>query len=886
MKNTQLTRWRKLGSVVRRKVHAIVAIVGLAGVALHLAQAAAPLAGTNIGNQASATYTDATNTTRTATSNVAITVVQQVSSFTLTTDGQAKFAAAGTQVAYPHTIVNTGNGADDFTLSAANTGGAFTHTSIGIYADANGDGVPDNNTAITTTGNLAAGATFRFVVTAIVPGSAAAADTGIITVTAAGTATGTPAAAQTNADTTTVTNNAVIAVTKSIDVNQGAAGSGPYTYTLTYTNTGNANAVNLTLTDTVPTGMTYVAGSARWSVTGATPLTDATADTQGSAPDTIDYSYNGGSKTLTAIIARVIPGETRTLTFQANVAGSQGAGIIANTGAYTYDPGTGTPIGPYSTNTVDFTVTQAGSVSITGDTVPSAAQGTTVVFTNTVTNTGNGSDSFDITVTNTSFPAGTSFAFFKSDGNTPLVGTNGNTTPDTGTLTAGATYDVKVKATLPAGSSGVNVNYTASITATSKLNPAGGGVASANDILTTVTTSTVDVTNTSALPGAPGAGAGPEGAAVVTNSTNPNTTTRFTLYVNNTSSVADSYDLAASTVAGFGSLTLPAGWTATFRDSSNAVVSNTGAMAAGANKLIYVDITIPSGQAPATTEIYFRALSPTTGATDRIHDAVTVNQIRNIAITPNNAGQVFASSTAVYGHIITNNGNAIEGDGVASAITLATSDSLAGWSSVVYYDANGNGVVDSGESVVTNMTFSSNGGAGLAAGESVRLIVKVTAPAGAPVGATDVATLTVTTSAGTYSVAAPAVVTSTDTSTVIAGYLTMLKEQALDANLDGNPDAGYSTANLTTGALPGKGIRYRITVTNTGTAAATNVVVYDATPAFTHYTTTGAAAVTGGSAPNVTTAPANNATGSLEFAVGTRNPGESAVVTFGVIIDP
>src|SRR5262245_14976722 len=72
-----------------------------------LVDSAPPPAGTSIGNQASATYTDASNTPRSTTSNVAITIVQQVASFTLTADG-AKFAAPGGQVYYAHTLVNTG----------------------------------------------------------------------------------------------------------------------------------------------------------------------------------------------------------------------------------------------------------------------------------------------------------------------------------------------------------------------------------------------------------------------------------------------------------------------------------------------------------------------------------------------------------------------------------------------------------------------------------------------------------------------------------------------------------------------------------------------------------------------------------------------------------
>src|SRR5258707_1056442 len=60
---------------------------------------APPPAGTSIGNQATATYSDASNTPRSTTSNVAITIVQQVASFSLTADG-AKFAAPGGQVYY------------------------------------------------------------------------------------------------------------------------------------------------------------------------------------------------------------------------------------------------------------------------------------------------------------------------------------------------------------------------------------------------------------------------------------------------------------------------------------------------------------------------------------------------------------------------------------------------------------------------------------------------------------------------------------------------------------------------------------------------------------------------------------------------------------------
>jgi len=81
--------------------------------------AAAPPAGTPIGNQASATYLDATATSRTVTSNLVTTIVQQVASFTLTADG-AQNAAPGGQAVFPHILTNNGNGSDSFPLALVN----------------------------------------------------------------------------------------------------------------------------------------------------------------------------------------------------------------------------------------------------------------------------------------------------------------------------------------------------------------------------------------------------------------------------------------------------------------------------------------------------------------------------------------------------------------------------------------------------------------------------------------------------------------------------------------------------------------------------------------------------------------------------------------------
>ena len=120
------------------------------------------------------------------------------------------------------------------------------------------------------------------------------------------------------------------------------------------------------------------------------------------------------------------------------------------------------------------------------------------------------------------------------------------------------------------------------------------------------------------------------------------------------------------------------------------------------------------------------------GLSDRLHDAVIVSPVRSLSLAPNNNGQVSPGGTVVYSHLLVNNGNVTEGDGVGSSVSLALTNSQPGWNAVVYYDANNSGTIDGGDSVVTSLAFVSGGGAGLAPGETIRLLVQVASPPGAP----------------------------------------------------------------------------------------------------------------------------------------------------------
>lgn len=769
------------------------------------------------------------------------------------TDDGSKIVAPGSQVAFPHTLVNNGNGADTFTLASQDLGGDFSFVSgtVKIFADANGDGIPDNNVSITTTPSIAAGQAFQMVIVGIVPGTAAGDQEAQLRITA--TSVGDGAQTDFNTDTVTVTANAAINITKSINVSSGPAGSGPYTYTLTYQNSGNNTATNLVITDVIPTGMTYEADSGRASVTGGATLTDGDDGFQGTSPNRIDYSFDSG--TLSVIVENLAPGQSGTLTFQVNVNSGVPPSILVNRANYAYWDGAANT-STFQSNPANFTVLQTAAVSLGDHTIANAPQGSTITFTNALVNNGNGTDSFDLTVDSSTFPLGSTITFYNSGG-APMTDSGGSSAPDTGPIAPGGSYNVLVVVTLPPSATGGS--YQLIKRATSTFNPAVSDPGT--DILTVITPNTVDLVNDAG--GTLGAGAGPEGAPVTTISRDPGTTARFSLYVRNQSTVADTFDLSITN-------TLPAGWTVVFRNSSLAVIANTGIIAPSGNMLVYADVSVPTGQAPGTFSVYFQVKSPVTGTGDVKRDAVTVNVVRAIQITPNNSGQVFPGGSVVYNHTLQNLGNVAE-NGVT--LDVLNSQSTAGFTSVLYRDANNNGSLDASDTLVSTVS--------LAAGISTNLFVKVFAPNGATPGSIDVATVTARSADTTLETSA------TDTSTVISGDLTIVKDQALDANNNGVLDGAeaYTTGNITTGALPGASIIYRLRVTNTGTADATDVVVTDTTPSYTTYSNYANAAPAASTQSSSILTPANGAPGTITVAIGTMTPGQTVTITFGVTIN-
>jgi uncharacterized repeat protein (TIGR01451 family) len=576
------------------------------------ALAATPLANSVIGNQASATYTDATGQTKSATSNLVETTVRQVGSLTLVQDN-SKAAAVGNTVYMPHTLTNTGNGADSFVLSTSDIVAATDTdfaTNISIYADANGDGVPDSTTPLCTglgctftTASLPPGGAFNFVVSMTVPATATAAQFDQILVTATGSTlalydgnnNGIFGEAgdnvRTNTDTLTVTALAAFQVNKSISTSQGPTGA-VVTYTLTYSNIG-AAAGNLALSDVIGSGATiglaYVPGSAIWSA-GATVLTDAyvvgTPDaTVGGSQMHYQALIAGALTTVRATVTNVAPNVTGTVTFQVNVLPTATVGTATTTNAASYgldadsDPTNNTltqqsnPVTYNVLATYALVVNDGTAAALDGtnvrplvaDTdavanadlsyVATATPGQTVTFNATVWNQGNTTDTFNITAATLAggggfgtWPAGTTIQLFKADGATPLTDSGADGVADTGPLTNGASYVVVVKVTLPPSAC-------SPVCPTGPFDVQVTGKSVGNPALTNTTferlgalvAPTVDLANsTGAVNPAVNQDPVVVGSPTVTLAPAPGAAAVFDLFVRNEGGVADTYALAYS----------------------------------------------------------------------------------------------------------------------------------------------------------------------------------------------------------------------------------------------------------------------------------------------------------------------------------------------------
>lgn len=682
-----------------------------------------------------------------------------------------------------------------------------------------------------------------------------------------------------------------------------------------------------------------------------------------------------GSDRMVIQVSSIPAGEEGTLSFDIDIdSGLDDSDVLINSVTYQYENLSGTTIDdggtPFDSNAVTFTIqnTVTAPAVVTNDTDATGGellgvddssdtnnivyeentydgsdpatsrmeQGGQAVFYNYVWNTGNGEDTFDLTIDNVNdregnplavpFPAGTTFSLFKADGITPFLDTNSNSSIDTGPLNPGESILVVLVAEPPATLFGTNSDFGWDVTLVAASGADSNISNAVTDHLSEITQSFIDLTNDGTynttcvdpsdnmafdpLPGTcegtdyQGEGLGPEASGVNTIDLAIGGTTYFPLWAFNIDTgnggATDSYNLSYSTT-NFDPDVAPAGWTIEFLESSNgtdcsavgSVITNTGTLTPGSNIIACVGITLENtlvadGQ---PVDIYFRALSPTSSVADIKLDSFILVENPAIAIIPDSSGQGSPGGFVIYPHEIQNSGNTN-----LECVNVAIVDDLAadGWTSQVILDVNGDGLEDAGDLPYTEQFDSTTP---FVPGQQINVLVKIFVPANAANGTINTSVVTVTARQDDLDTGASTCtgteVTdfSTDVTTVNVSDIVIVKSQALDADCDGVEDLTDSFVTTSFEVDPLQCVRYRLQTTNTGTERMVNLVINDQTPAFTVYVKAAEACVVNDGTTTVCeatpwpNAPADGGTGLVSVTIPSLEPGGEITMYFGIQVE-
>jgi len=330
----------------------LLAYILLAPVFCSTALAAAPLAGTTIENQATATYTitnanPALNRSETIQSNAVRVVVQPVESLSLVTSQQL-VRSPGAAAAFAHTLTNTGN----TPLSAALTittasGSSFTLSALSIVQDLNRNGIADSGEPVVPQGGLVSltpGAAISLIVTGAVPASATLGQSSAITLSAVSTIQSSTA---TVVDLVAVNTAALLQVSKQASTYSPSQGQ-QVTFFLTAANNGNGVAVGGTpnggqpllvngsanqlvlVRDIIPSNTRYVPGSLAMQ-TGGTLLYHKSGD----PPFSYLTSEPASVDEVAYAVSSLPAGQIGAFSFKVEI-NSNASGSIANTGHSLY----------------------------------------------------------------------------------------------------------------------------------------------------------------------------------------------------------------------------------------------------------------------------------------------------------------------------------------------------------------------------------------------------------------------------------------------------------------------------------------------------------------------------------------------------------------------
>lgn len=785
-------------------------------------------------------------------SNLVQTTILPVYSVNLAANN-SKNVVADQTVYFNHVLTNTGNEVDQYNFAVINnTGDNYDFSNLSVFLDKDNDGVPDG--AAISSYSLGAGESVGLIVAANVPSGATVNQNGLLTFTvnSLNNATG----VKTNTDTATVTNQSALVVRKKFSQTTVANGD-VVTVRLDYQNLGSTATGSVTLTDAFDSSLVYqpISGE-NWNGTTVNPNTGSN--------DPAGINYTVTSNTLTAVISSIAANTTGYVEFKVKV-NKTTAGAINNTVNFQYDHDNNAATATISdlSNIAVLNVAPIYAVKINGSATDvnnsttvvstSVAQGGQLTFNNYVWNTGNSTDRFNLIWTASTFPAGSQIEFYRADGGTPLLDSNGDGIPDTGLLSAGANLPIVVKVRLPS-------SYAVTADTTFEVSPQAQSLGDLTktslikdhgNLLATTVARLVDLTNS---PENNGLGNGnvdnagnPWKTVTVSTSINPVAGGQaiFPLKVSHTG-IGTEYLLSANASSDFTSLTLPNGVNRVrFYISANG--SNCNILGSETGKTIYLNnaesqlicavVDVDQLNSSLTTPVYFRVLSTSyvsgnnssNPSQDIIKNAIriqSVNSVAQVEFTPNSRGQVSPLGTVIYDHILTNNTDV---DYTGNYSFLTNNDQVE-FNSTLFYDINGDGVFDAGDLAIR--TLADLPGGKLAAHTQVKLLLQVKNLVANNLAQANNSTINLTNNTSGQVLAS-----ITDVTTVSQTQLKLTKLQARDFDCNGTADESFTTNSLNIGKQTngqGQCVLYKVILTNNSLTSLSSAFTFrDMTPTYT-----------------------------------------------------
>ena len=851
--------------------------VGIIGVLLSLwfslALAAPTPAGTSIQNQASATYVDSAGQPRSTTSNLVVTVVQQVYSFTITPNGaneaspgQTRSGLPGSQVLFNYQVTNTGNGTDTINLATVQgTADNFDLTGVQIFLDANCNGNLDAGETTPITGvTLNMGNSACLIVRATLPTSATNGQYGNLNLT--GTSVGNPNVKDNdNWARATATTAAALTAFKSASPSGNVTPGSTITYTVSGANTGGGAAYGVSVTglsgtgilvaDTIPSGLSvssmptgsagagtvsfvYSTDGSSWSPLGSSnlPLTgNGTVAIglfiSGSGaffPQGASYTFSFGATVPTGAASGTLYTNSATVRFNDGTAPQT---VTTNSTTNTVGAGYNVAVGPYGFPTagasgtytaLGYTVTRSGDAQ----SIASVYDGTTVIFRHTLRNTGNAADSFTLGFSGA--PTGWSCGLVADDLTTPISG-------PVGPVAAGADYNFALKCQVPAGATGNS--FTLTVTATSVGDPG------KTDPTTDTVTALADGFRLDLYGGVNGYGPYTQSQTqdgtnytsddlstsrppiyqngTVYPSANPGAQVVYRLRVKNLnpSGQADNYTLLVQPGSGYAAAVDSLLFYPDANDDGlpdGPPISSTGLLGANGEFKYLAVVTLKNTAPPGPAGFSFAAQSSQSGAEpkDFAPTQINVNTLAQVSLIPDRSGTVTSPGTIQYTHTLTNSSN------TGATCTVSGNGGSYGWT--YQYSLDGTTWAPS----LIGISLTPNGG-------NQTIYVRVLVPAGEPIGRTDVNTLTASCDVGSTSASAIA----SETTTVVGGDLRLSKSAVSYVGTSATVRSSDGSQ-----AYPGDTLVYTVLAENIGTADLKAVKVADPLPGYTGFVSVSATA--------------------------------------------